>query len=131
MQECRDEKTAKDWLIELVNLIPSGKVAYYGQIAQLIGLKSGRPVSAQVAGWILSGMKENEWNLCPWQRVVAKDGFIATIKLGYKGVLQKELLEKEGVHFTESNYIDMTSHCLLWEEWAILANLDKEKNYLF
>jgi len=75
----------KPQIIQIVKQIPENKVMYYGQIGQKLG------VSGQVVGWILSGMPQSEWDLCPWYRVVAKDGFISSLKLGAKGLIQKTL----------------------------------------
>ncbi len=80
----------KDKIFKIVKQIPEGKVAYYGQIGEIVG------VSAQVVGWILSGMKETEYDQIPWERVVAKTGAIPTVKLGFKGELQKKLLTEQG-----------------------------------
>ncbi len=94
------EKTLKEKIFEIVNLVPAGKVIYYGQVAELVG------ASAQVVGWILSGMKEEEYDKTPWHRVVAKTGYISTLKLGYKGMLQIQLLRNEEVEIKE-DFIDM------------------------
>ena len=93
----------KSRLIELVSLIPKGKVIYYGQLARLLG------VSAQVVGWTLSGMKQEEWPNLPWQRVVAKSGSISTLKLGQKGILQMDLLTQEGIDIVDET-VDMTKY---------------------
>jgi methylated-DNA-protein-cysteine methyltransferase-like protein len=99
------EKSLKQKIIDLVNLIPEGKVAYFG----LIGKKLG--VSGQVVGWILSGMKVDEWSSLPWHRVVAKNGFISSKKLGQKGLIQEEVLKNEGYEIKE-NSVNMQKHCV-------------------
>jgi alkylated DNA nucleotide flippase Atl1 len=66
-------------------------------------------LSGQVVGWILSGMTTEEWELIPWHRVVSKSGFISSLKLGYKGELQRQLLLEEGCNIS-GDQVDMTKH---------------------
>lgn len=107
----------KTQIIAIVNKIPAGKVMYFGQIGKLIANKNHEEsfansfvgVSGQVVGFVLSGMRQEEWKLLPWHRVVAKDGYISSLKLGAKGLIQKQLLLGEGVDIIE-DHIDMTKH---------------------
>jgi methylated-DNA-protein-cysteine methyltransferase-like protein len=98
-----------------VSQIPEGKVMYFGQIADMVG------TTARVTGFVMTGMNEVEMQQLPWYRVVAKDGFISSIKLGAKGILQKQLLEKEGYKIAE-NTVDMNEH--LW----ILAGINHSED---
>jgi methylated-DNA-protein-cysteine methyltransferase related protein len=93
----------KSRIILEVNKIPVGKVTNYGSI----GIKVG--CSGLVVGYVLSGMDSSEWDLLPWHRVVAKNGFISSLKLGPKGDLQKKILESEGVEIVE-DYVNMSKH---------------------
>ena len=102
-------QTTKQKIIDLVNQIPAGRVTNFGSIGKQIG------ISGQMVGWILSGMREDEWSICPWYRVVAKDGFISSLKLGTKGLLQKQLLETENYSFND-NCVDMSKHFWNFEE---------------
>ena len=87
--------------------IPRGKVSTYGQIARLIG----SPRSARYVGWALRGNAQPVKTPC--HRVVFKDGRLAQgYAFGGKGV-QRELLEKEGVVFSDDGLVDMGS--CLWE----------------
>ncbi len=78
--------------------IPKGKVATYGQIAELSGL----PRQPRLAGYALhnipSGME------IPWYRVINAAGKISLP--GKSGRRQQKLLEKEGVKFS-NNRIDL------------------------
>jgi alkylated DNA nucleotide flippase Atl1 len=94
----------KKEVFRLVGLIPKGRVVYFGLIAREIG------ITAQLVGWILSGMKSEEWEQIPWQRVVAKNGYISSLKLGEKGILQKNLLLEDGCEI-ENNTVNMSKHC--------------------
>ena len=96
----------KQKIIQDISLTPKGRVVYFG----MLGKRAG--VSGQVVGWILSGMKEKE--NCPWHRVVAKNGFISSKKLGYKGFLQEQLLLKENVEVVDSK-VDMDKYMWTFE----------------
>lgn len=79
----------------LVREIPSGKVATYGQLGAMVGLKDMRTVG-------------DAMNACPpdvpWQRVINARG---TISMGgATGSRQRSLLEQEGVAFDESGRVD-------------------------
>lgn len=91
--------TVKEMVIEEVNKIPYGKVASYGYIANKIG-STGWGV-----GIILSGLTPQECEDVAWQRIVNKEGYISSLKLGFKGHMQIELLEKEGVKI-ENFYVN-------------------------
>ena len=99
----------KDIIIKEVNKIPKGRVTNFGHIASSLKENYGIFVTAQMVGWTLSGMKESEWSLCPWQRVVARDGYISSLKLGVKGMVQKELLKNEGVEILNDT-VDMAKY---------------------
>jgi methylated-DNA-protein-cysteine methyltransferase related protein len=98
--------TAKEQVIKLVNQIPDGKVSTFGEIAKQI---QDHKISAQMVGWILSGMKTEECEMCPWYRVVNKEGYISSLKLGSKGLVQKQILLGEGYTLIEDN-VDMQKH---------------------
>lgn len=97
--------TLKSRVFEFVKTIPKGKVAYYGMVASHVG------TTAQVVGWVLSGMPESEYDIIPWERVVAKDGYISTLKMGYKGILQKQILEKDGYEIID-DHVNMLKHLM-------------------
>ncbi|MDX1917807.1 MAG: MGMT family protein [Candidatus Caenarcaniphilales bacterium] len=95
----------KKAVLEIVSKIPAGKVMYYGQIADMIG------ITARQVGFIMNGLTPCETNQYPWYRVVAKDGYISTFKLGERGFRHKEILEKEG-YLLKEDHVDMNQH--LW-----------------
>ena len=112
----------KAQIIEIVNKIPKGKVMYFGQVGKLIvnqGQDNFVGVSGQVVGFVLSGMPQEEWKLLPWQRVVAKDGFISSLKLGAKGLIQKQLLIDEGIEIIQ-DHVDMEKHLFQESETEVL-----------
>lgn len=80
----------------VVEEIPPGKVASYGQIARLIG----REKNARLVGKILS--RAEYFGNYPCHRVVNHAGRPAPHWRGQKG-----LLEKEGVIFKENGCVNM------------------------
>ena len=95
----------KQKIIALVAQIPSQQVMYFGQIAKLIG---GNP---RTVGWIMSGLSPEECTLIPWYRVVAKNGHISALKLGFKGQVQKDILIQQN-YILNGDFVDMKKHTL-------------------
>jgi alkylated DNA nucleotide flippase Atl1 len=91
-----------------VKLIPPNKVVYFGQIAERVG------ASAQVVGFVLSGMSVEESKHIPWYRVVAKNGYISALKLGYKGEVQRDKLLTDGYDMVNDT-LNMQKHLWNWE----------------
>ncbi|MBJ9985401.1 MGMT family protein [Acinetobacter sp. S40] len=79
-------------ILEVIALIPYGKVATYGQIAQLAGL----PKHARLVGYVLKHLDPD--SEIPWHRVINSQGKISTTRLNFQGenIQQVKLLE-EGV----------------------------------
>ncbi len=80
-------------IYEIVRKIPKGKVATYGQIARLCGLRG----HARLVGYALHNLKPNSG--IPWHRVINSKGMISLPKDSGAYDRQKYLLEKEGVIF--------------------------------
>ncbi|NMH60650.1 cysteine methyltransferase [Alteromonas sp. MYP5] len=74
-----------------INLIPEGKVASYGQIADLAGL----PRRARLVGYYLKHCQATE-NL-KWHRVIKSSGQIAFPPGSERAKVQSENLAMEGV----------------------------------
>ena len=87
-------------IYQVVARIPCGKVATYGQIADL----AGYPGRARQVGYALAGMPE-ELDL-PWHRVINTRGRISPRTHSKWHELQYELLESEGIVF-ENGRIDL------------------------
>lgn len=87
-----------------VKRIPSGNVATYGQIAEILGTKDARKI-----GFALHA---NEDPKTPCHRVVNKDGRLAP-NFAFDGEReQKRRLLAEGVIFKNQNHVDLKKH--LW-----------------
>ena len=91
---------------ELVQQIPIGSVATYGQIARMIPAPPGVEAKAYAAfgpRWVGSAMAKCPEDV-PWQRVVNSKGEISP-RPGAEH--QRSLLEEEGVLFNERGKIDL------------------------
>ncbi len=86
-------------ILSVVEEIPAGKVASYGQIARLIG----RARNARLVGTVLS--RAEFYGDYPCHRVVNHAG-----RLAPQFRAQRELLLAEGVGFMENGCVDMKKH---------------------
>jgi methylated-DNA-protein-cysteine methyltransferase-like protein len=79
-------------ILQVVALIPYGKVASYGQIAKLAGL----PKHARLVGYVLKHL--DQATEIPWHRVINSQGKISLSKLDHceENIQRLKLLE-EGV----------------------------------
>ena len=84
---------------QVIALIPKGRVATYGQVADLAGL----PGSARRVGRILSQLPAG--SRIPWHRVINASGGISLPKRSDGYARQKSRLEKEGICFSASGRI--------------------------
>lgn len=99
----RDLRALYRSIYAVVRRIPRGKVATYGQVAELAGIPGGaRVVGAAMRG---SGAEHR----LPWQRVVGKRGNTGRIAIldPIGGAVQRELLEREGVAVGDAGSIPL------------------------
>ncbi len=94
------ERPLFDQIFELVRQVPPGKVTTYGRIAAIIGT-----CSAQMVGFALASLPEG--TDVPWQRVINRFGKISPHGHGFGTIIQKDLLEEEGVHFGLNDVINL------------------------
>ena len=93
--------TRYELIWSVVRRIPRGRVATYGQIAELAGL-SGH---ARQVGYALHNLPDR--SDVPWHRVINARGEISPRTGGDSHELQRMLLEAEGVRFTPSARVDL------------------------
>ena len=79
--------------------VPRGKVASYGQIAELAGFEG----HARQVGYALHALPADSG--VPWHRIVNSKGEISPRGAGDSHELQRMLLEAEGVKFDEKGRI--------------------------
>ena len=85
----------------MVRRIPRGRVATYGQIAELAGLEG----HARQVGYALHNLPER--SSVPWHRVINAKGEISPRSAGDSHELQRLLLEAEGVVVDLRGRIDL------------------------
>jgi len=97
-------KLSRERIYEQVRRIPEGRVATYGQIAELAGF----PRYARQVGYALAALRQqNEYGI-PWQRVINARGTISRrAQPGYEEY-QRILLEDEGVVFDDDGRVSLT-----------------------
>jgi methylated-DNA-protein-cysteine methyltransferase-like protein len=84
-----------------VRRVPCGRVATYGQIADLAGLEG----HARQVGYALHALPAK--SRVPWHRVVNARGEVSARSSGDSHELQRHLLEAEGVAFDARGRIDL------------------------
>ena len=95
---CRQYDHPKNFyeaVYRLVVRIPKGHVMAYGQIATILG----SPRAARAVGYALRACPEG----LPWQRVINAQGKISIRGDLERPMLQRHLLEEEGIAFNEDN----------------------------
>lgn len=91
-------------IYDVVQTIPKGRVATYGQVALL----AGNPRWARVVGYALHvNPRPGE---IPCHRVVNREGRVADAFAFGGGETQRALLEKEGVIFESDGRIDLKKY---------------------
>lgn len=86
-----------------VRQIPVGRVTTYGQIARLVG-----GCSAQMVGFALAALPNG--SDVPWQRVINAKGKISPRGIGFGSLIQRTLLEEEGIIFMRDETIDLNTY---------------------
>lgn len=88
-------------VVEIVSMIPSGRVVSYGQVA----LYAGLPRSAREVGWILQSTEK----AIPWWRVINNAGIIS-ISGTDRREKQRKLLESEGIVVSDEFQVAMSQY---------------------
>ena len=94
-------------VIEVVKLIPKGKVTSYGMIANYLGAKK----SSRLVGWALNKVSQN--SEIPAHRVVNSNGLLTGKNNFLTQNYMKEELEKEGLSIKEDSIVDFNKY--LWD----------------
>lgn len=87
-------------IYKLTQIIPSGKVATYGQIAEALGTKDSR-----IIGWALHVNKDRK---VPCHRVVDRMGRLAP-NYAFNGAAEQRMrLVEEGVIFVDDMHVNLS-----------------------
>ncbi len=98
-------KNFSEAVYRVVVLIPRGRVMTYGQIATILGA----PRAARAVGYAMRACPED----IPWQRVINGKGQISARSQVERPILQKMMLQSEGVRFDKTETCDLDR--VLWE----------------
>ena len=104
--------SAYNRIYAIVRQIPIGKVATYGQVAELAELYG----KARLVGYALYRVDKD--SDIPWHRVINAKGEVSesSLRLGSDHV-QRSLLEAEGIQFSPEGKIDLREY--LWRPTVI------------
>lgn len=102
---------------QTVNCIPRGKVASYGQIADLAGLPKRARLVGKCLGYVPTEMQVN------WHRVLRSNGQLAFAKGSQQALKQTGLLQSEGV-FVLNNKVKMKDFAWHPDLATLLQGLD-------
>jgi len=92
--------TAYDRIYRVVRRVPRGRVATYGQVAELAKASGPRQV-----GYALHALPEG--HDLPWHRIINSRGMISLDSGIGGGSLQRALLEAEGIRFDPKGRVDL------------------------
>jgi len=96
----RAPRDAYERIYAMVDSIPRGRVATYGQIAREAGL----PRNARQVGYALRNLPDG--SQLPWHRVVGASGKISP-RAGSGYPSQRRLLQAEGVRVDRAGKVDL------------------------
>lgn len=92
-------------VVRMIQQIPPGRVMTYGQVAAA----AGNPRGARQIARVLHSMSAK--HDLPWHRIINAQGGISTpTDREDKGSLQQELLEAEGVVFSNDRKVDLNKY---------------------
>lgn len=86
-------------IYDVVRRIPKGRVATYGQVAKLAGFGE----HARLVGYALHALPRG--TRVPWFRVINAKGEISVDLGGHGEMIQRHLLEEEGIVFDSAGRI--------------------------
>ncbi|MBE7385349.1 MAG: MGMT family protein [Leptolyngbya sp. SIO1E4] len=114
-----------DLIYAVVRQIPFGKVATYGQVAELAGL-IGKP---RLVGYALYRVTEAEE--IPWHRVINAKGEVSrSPHRNGMDYLQQTLLEEEGIQFNPQGKLDLNTYRWIADPELLDAALERVQTAL-
>ena len=107
-------------IYDLAHQIPAGYVTTYGQIARLIGC------TARTVGFAMAALPPG--NDTPWQRVINRQGKVSLRTDGDGNILQRDLLEAEGLQFDQKGRINLKKHGWIFSEGSAESKNERDKH---
>ena len=89
-------------IYNLARQVPPGYVTTYGQIARLVSC------TARTVGFAMAALPAG--NDVPWQRVINSQGKVSPRTEGEGNILQRDLLEAEGLPFDQKGRLDLDKY---------------------
>lgn len=105
---------------EVVALIPEGRVACYGDIAEYLGSRK----SARMVGWAMNASHAATQEV-PAHRVVNRNGYLTGKHHFVPSSLMATLLQQEGVEVKDDQVKSLTSY--IWNPTLELDSLQNNK----
>ena len=96
--------TGWERIYAVVRRIPRGRVATYGDVAELAGM----PGAARQVGWALHALAAH--TRVPWQRVLNARGEVSARGEPEASRVQRALLEREGVRFAKNGRLELARY---------------------
>ncbi len=93
--------TTRERILAVVGRFPRGRVTSYGAVARAAGV----PGAARQVGYALAALRDG--TDVPWQRVLNARGEVSLRRLPGPDLLQRRLLEAEGVRFDRRGRVDL------------------------
>ncbi len=116
-----DDKNYRERVYEIVRQIPSGRVMTYGQIAEILG----EGYTPRTVGYVMHG---SDTEKVPWQRVINSQGACSTGQTTMPLNLQQNMLESEGVVFSENGKCDLSVS--MWYPEGFEPEVDQQPSLL-
>jgi len=113
MKQSEEKEPYYERIYRLVAQIPPGRVATYGQIARIVG-----GCTARMVGYAMAGLPSYREDV-PWQRVINRMGKISPHGQGFGSLVQRQLLEQEGVQFDAQDRIDLDRYGWISPDWLV------------
>ena len=124
MSQSQDRTPTYERVYMIVRQIPPGKIATYGQVAGYVD-----NCTARLVGYAMSALSVEDD--VPWQRVINAQGKISPRGNDLGTLVQRELLESEGVTFSASGRVDFKR--VRWEGpdlgWLLEHGFDPEPSW--
>jgi methylated-DNA-protein-cysteine methyltransferase-like protein len=98
-----EPRSSYERIYAVVRRVPRGKVATYGQIAEIAGLGG----HARQVGYAMAAIPKS--SAVPWHRVINAQGRVSMRSAGAGStIIQQQLLEREGVAFDGGGRVSLT-----------------------